>query len=305
MDNKPKSCEICNDNEWEPRYHGRIRNGKFGNYCDSDHTVWACRSCGVERLSEKASKGLELYEKGGYKELMAEPSSEAVERAKYNFLQLEYLNIVTAADLRDKKVADIGCGPGCFLDAVKEIASIGTAIEPCKVYHESLVRRGYEVYSTADAAVEQNMESVDFAFSFAAIEHVNHPVNFLKNIKQLLKPEARLLVSTPNRNDIMMHLLGDDYKSFFYRSVHRWYFDAKSLEFCAGQAGFRVVKTFCVHRFGLNNALLWLRDRRPQGNKPLPYHENGELDELWRNHLTAQGAGDYLYQLLQPETVNP
>jgi hypothetical protein len=63
-----------------------------------------------------------------------------------------------------------------------------------------------------------------------------------------------------------MELLPDDFPSFFYRTVHRWYFNVASLAECAKLAGFEVVETQFVHRYGMANAIAWLRDRRPVSN---------------------------------------
>ena len=96
-----------------------------------------------------------------------------------------------------------------------------------------------------------------------------------------------------------MDVLGDGYRSFFYRSVHRWYFDEQSFKRCASEAGLEVVQTKCVHRFGLSNAMYWLRERKPMGNTALPHLDSELLDNVWKNYLEARGIGDYLYFFLK------
>ncbi len=110
---------------------------------------------------------------------------------------------------------------------------------------------------------------------------------------------TRLVVSTPNREDILMALLPDDFPSFFYRTVHRWFFDKTSLAECARRAGFTVAKTRFVHRYGMANALAWLRDRRPTGRRRID--AIGPLaDDLWCSYLEQVGKTDCIYMTLRP-----
>ena len=57
-------------------------------------------------------------------------------------------------------------------------------------------------------------EIVDFVVTFQVIEHVEDPVKFLQVIYQLLKPGGKLLIATPNSNDIMLKLLPQEFNFF-------------------------------------------------------------------------------------------
>ena len=81
----------------------------------------------------------------------------------------------------------------------------------CGPYLQSLTNRGYKIYSSASEAIEDNKEMIDYGFSIQVIEHVKNPLEFLKEIRKLIKPGGRLLISTPNRNDILMTLLKDQF----------------------------------------------------------------------------------------------
>jgi hypothetical protein len=54
----------------------------------------------------------------------------------------------------------------------------------------------------------------------------------------------------------------------------------------------------CVHRFGLSNALVWLRDKKPGGHAALPGINAPLLDAVWARSLEMEGNGDYLYAVL-------
>lgn len=292
-------CEICGGSDWLAAFSGPIRDGSFGSMTPDDHTIYQCRGCAVQRLEESACKDDSFYAGKEYRNLLGEAADAKGFWQKHDIHQLRNLNVIWPLSIRNKVVADIGCAAGSFLDHISGLAKTLLAVEPCEEYHESLSQRGFKVYSSAVHARAEFAGRVDFAFSFSTVEHVGNPVEFLSEIHQLLRPDGLFLVSTPNRSDILMELLGDEYKQFFYRTVHRWYFDMDSLMNLAQRCGFEISEGRCLHRFGISNTLAWLRDRKPTGNEPLAGFDDALLNEFWKNYLESKGAGDYLYLLLK------
>lgn len=293
------SCEICGHEEWSVSYEGPVRDGSFGNLTAEDRIVACCQRCGVERLEEAACKDTGFYEGEEYRRLLNEPLDAAGFMAGHDRLQMQPLAALWPKAVRNKTVADVGCGAGSFLDHISGLAARCVAVEPCEAYHESLRSRGYSVFPFPTDASREIAGEVDLAFSLSVIEHVADPRTFLEEISELLAPDGKLMISTPNRADVLMDLLPEDYRRFFYRTVHRWYFDADSLAACAGAAGLEVVETKCAHRFGLSNVMAWLRDRKPTGSTPLPGMDDPAIDSFWKTFLESKGIGDYLYTFLR------
>ena len=167
------------------------------------------------------------------------------------------------------------------------------------LFRSSLRQRGYRWYRSAADARKDFGGRIDVAVSIQVIEHVADPRAFLADIAGLLTRDAGLMISTPNRADILLELLPDDFAAFFYRTQHRWCFDAASLARCARAAGLAVREVRHVHRYGLANALLWLRDRKPAGHVALPAIDR-QADGFWRRWLEATGRADNLCILLKP-----
>ena len=294
-------CEICGANEWRVAYHGDIRDGGFGStYADA--TVGRCGGCGVERLAESVSPDAAFYEGEAYRTRLGQGLTSGSHFADADHLQRFGLELLSSNSLRGSTVADIGCSGGSFLDHVAGLADRKIAVEPSEIYHQSLADRGYTVFPYARDATESFAGNVDLAVSFQVIEHVENPRAFLADVRNLLRPDGRFLISTPNLRDILMRLLPDDFPAFFYRVVHRWYFDADSLAACARHAGFDVVQIDHVHRYGMSNALTWLRDRRPRGHERLDGIDR-TADLLWRAQLEQSGQSDCLFLTLAPRDM--
>ena len=260
--------------------------------------VARCAGCGVDRLDEKDCRDEDFYSGPDYRESLGQGSDAAAFLASHEAQQAERLEVLGSVSLQGCKIADVGCAGGAFLDRVVDIAAEVVAIEPGSAYHESLKERGFAVHSFAGEA-SAHTGSVDWAFSFDVIEHVSDPRRFLSEIADLLQPEGRLLLSTPNRDDGLLDLAGEAYRRFFYRVHHRWYFDAPSLEAVAERSGLEVERVAYVQRYGLSNAVTWMREERPSGDQILAVLDNPALDRAWQDHLERMGRADRLYAVLR------
>jgi len=214
-------------------------------------------------------------------------------------LQRYAFDSIPISTVRNKVVAEIGAAGGSYLDQICGATASNIAVEPCSIYHDSLISRGYNVFSYSADAHEKFVGKVDVAVSLQVIEHVRNPRSFLSDILPLLSADGTLLISTPNRHDILMNLLPDLFPSFFYRAAHRWYFTAETLAECAHLAGFSVERTQFVHRYGMSNTLAWLRDNKPTGHVRLPGIDQ-LTDGFWKNYLEDTGRSDCIHMLLKP-----
>jgi 2-polyprenyl-3-methyl-5-hydroxy-6-metoxy-1,4-benzoquinol methylase len=238
------------------------------------------------------------YDSAEYRKLVDGAASADRFYALHDAEQADKLRIVGVGALRDKVVADIGCGAGSFLDLAKGLASATLAIEPMRSFHPILRDKGHVPFAYSADVPSEWAGRVDLAVCFSVVEHVADPVSLLRDIRGLLRPGGELLLSTPNLDDWMLELLPTDYGAFFFRTVHIWYFDAGSLRALASAAGFADCAIEYVHRFDLSNALLWMRDRRPSGQGTVAVAL--PVDAAFRRWLESEGRADYLYARLRP-----
>jgi 2-polyprenyl-3-methyl-5-hydroxy-6-metoxy-1,4-benzoquinol methylase len=290
------ACEICGTNEWNSIvYEGAVRSGSFGTQTEGGK-VARCDGCGVDRLDESVNISALAYESDNYRIAMAQGLEVEDFFSHADPVQIYNLSAFWPLSLRGKVIADIGCGAGSFLSHVSGLAEKIIAVEPTERYHNSLRQRGYDVFSYATDALKVHPEGVDLAVSFQVIEHVLNPRAFLTELAALLKPGGSLIIATPNRNDILLKLLPEEFSPFFYRTAHRWYFDRLSLRHCAEAAGLLIESERYLQTYGMSNALLWMKERRPTGNTRI-LGINHVADQLWHGYLEASGQSDTLFVL--------
>jgi len=164
-------------------------------------------------------------------------------------------------------------------------------IEPFSGYHESLKRRGHEIFSDIETAQSKYREKVDSIISFGVLEHVKNPQQYLKDAYSLLKKGGKMYLETDNLNDILMKLNINSFDEFFYRTAHLWYFEDKTLKQMVDQAGFSDIRISFRHNFDMSNVMLWLRDNKPTGNGKLDFL-NSSVDKNWVEFVESSGLAD-------------
>lgn len=287
-------CRLCGTDTFEAVYTGPIRMGRFGNVSPEAHTLHRCTECRAVALPESLVPDAAFYESDEYRASVDIGTEAADFYRSHDAEQLRHLGMVGGTgDLRGKTIADIGCGAGAFLDFVSGVAGRCIAIEPSQTFQQTLGAKGYTVYPYAAEAHAAESGQIDFAVSFSVLEHVADPLGLLRDVRQLLAPGGRLVLSTPNADDILMTALPDVYPAFFYREAHLWYFDAVSLERLLAQAGFTDVDVAFFHRFNLSNFRNWQTHHRPCGEDRLP-DVTPAMDAAWKAELEATGRADYL-----------
>jgi len=291
------ACEICENSDWIPYYTGPIRDGRFGNFL-LEATIFECNHCESRRLEDTYCVDPSIYETLEYRNKLAQNIGTEAFNRQHIMMAKVFASTLDISDFRQKTIADVGCGGGHLLDLIGADAKTCIAIEPNVEFHNHLGAKGYAVFDYATTAIQSFHEQVDFAFSQFVIEHVADPVSYLTEIHTLLKPGGMVVLCTPNANDIMLDLLPQTYPSFFYRTVHKFYFTERCLMHAAKTAGFTSTTISYLHRYSMDNALLWLRDKKPSGQDAL-FPLNQSMNTLWKNRLEELGQSDCIYMTLK------
>ena len=288
------ACKICGSTEFEIAYVGPIRLGRFGHVSEEDYQLRKCCSCEVIALPNLIEDIASYYKGDNYRQEVDDSSDSSKFYQLHDGEQIQNLSITGTSIFRDKIIADIGCGAGSFLDGIKGFSKKAIAIEPSQNFKTKLAEKGYVSYSYVSEALEHYRSSIDIAVSFSVLEHVSDPVLFLKEIHDLLVSRGKLVISTPNANDILLDQLPDDYGKFFYRKAHLWYFNSTALQFVLNLAGFKSIKIVPYHRFGLGNFIAWLQEKKPMGDIDMEFI-SGAMNSVWCAELERSLRCDYLF----------
>ncbi len=257
------NCPTCLSPLTARLYEGKIRLGQPGTRSAADHVIESCKSCGIAGLDIDPTD----YTSDTYRTTVDGNHGVSEFPQIHDWEQASLLGAIGTKGLAGKGVADAGCGGGRFLDLVAGFTGGPTiAIEPTASFHAELKRKGHQTFhSTADAAAEWR-NAIDLTVSFDVIEHVDDPVAFVGDLKVLTKPGGRIVVGTPNLDQLLLKLLPMDFGSFFFRQVHRWYFTPRALQLSLERAGLKDIRVRSIQRYDFSNLACWLRDRRPTGN---------------------------------------
>ena len=283
------ACLICKHHDVELVYDGIIRSGIWGHFTNDSHKAYKCLNCGVEYIYPKIKIA---YENEKYRKDYN--ASEKIENyyQLHDKLQFNYIDILTGVEFRDKVVCDLGSGGGAFLDFVRGLAKKTYAVEPFKGFQPTLKKRGHETYTSASELITKKGDCLaDVVTSFHVIEHVDNPVQFVRDAFRLLKKDGVAYIVTPNANDILSKFGIEEFKKFYYRTVHAWYFNEQSLKYIAAKTGVKKFEIQFQQNYDLSNFALWMKDKEPSGNNKFPLFDK-TINASWKNFLEQQGMAD-------------
>lgn len=113
-------------------------------------------------------------------------------------------NLFFSDELNGKNVAEVGCGHGLISILLSRKCKNLTgydvdqeAIVYAKALGQKLKIDNIE-FRSYNGAFSPNEKTYDVVISMDVIEHVNDPMEFLKNLYKILRPEGVLIIGTPN-----------------------------------------------------------------------------------------------------------
>lgn len=119
---------------------------------------------------------------------------------KMNYFQNQQADqFIEMFNLKGKTIFEAGCGDGNFMDLLKNKGCLVFGNEPSKSFRELAIKKELNVdpYFINEAYININAP-FDAVISREVMEHVPEPVEFLFNLKKLLKQDGFILIEVPN-----------------------------------------------------------------------------------------------------------
>lgn len=228
--NKEKcKCRLCGNDDIIHKYEIK------------DHSIYSCKNCNLIFIGELNIEPCEFYDQDYF-------CSETASKGYNNYKELEsslrktfqkrISNIEKYYNIKDKKttILDYGCGFGFFVD---EVSKKGYDV------------KGFEISQYAAGYARENLKldvrnimnypsnSFDLITLWDVIEHLENPLEILKNVNELLKDKGKIVITTGDISSILAKI-SDKKWHLLNIPEHICYFSPESMEFLLKNAGFKI-----------------------------------------------------------------
>ncbi|RJQ28876.1 class I SAM-dependent methyltransferase [Candidatus Parcubacteria bacterium] len=169
---------------------------------------------------------------------------------------------------KNGSVLEIGSGYGFFLEKMRRGGYKAVGIEVSKER-----RRFARKITTAEVLdINLNSTSLDIGqfntiVMFHVLEHIANPIQFLKNIRRLLKNNGKLVIEVPNIRDLQLKH-NDYYRGWYWQRAHIHYFSPIILTKILKESGFKKIILQGTQRYSLENMFHWKLINKPQLENP-------------------------------------
>lgn len=243
----------------------------------SPYRVVQCLACGLSYLSPRLNEATMLrfyeddtyFENGnvGYAGYLQQEQS-----LRYSFRR--FLRQLHRRRLDGGALLEVGCGYGFLLDEAKPYFDhrVGIDFSPAVERAAEHADRVYQ--GDLDALPAQ--DRFDCIILASVIEHVHNPVDYLRMLRERLRPGGKVVVATPNVDSIFRRLLGPRWPGFQVIPEHVTFYNGPTLSALLERAGFSgVTPVPFVRAYPANMVIeefnVWPRLFGPFGNRNVAF----------------------------------
>ena len=220
--------------------HFRCTSANYGQHGD----IVRCRWCGLvyTNLRQKEEFIIKSYGEVVDQAYLEEWQGRLL-TFKKNLRPLEKL--VPLAD--ERKLLDVGCYVGIFLEVAEEAGWEAWGVEPCRWAAEEAWHRGLKVEACTLQEANFPADFFDVVTMWDVIEHFADPLRELREVHRLLKKEGVLCIHTINIESPLAKLMGANWP--WLMEMHLYYFSPETLSAMLRKAGFAPIKKMTQGRF--------------------------------------------------------
>ncbi len=231
-------CRVCNCKLYEKPLLEYYNMPNSAQYFPSEEDlesekgidlfVYQCSGCGLMQLD---------IEPVDYYKSVIRSAGFSSEIRKYRTKFFEEL--VNKYNLKDKKILEVGCGSGEFLELMAQVAKLSYGVENLESSVKNCNLKGLNVEQgfIDDENYRLKNAPFDCFFIMNFLEHIPNPNEFLRGIYNNLNDDAIGLIEVPNVNKMIEDVMFSE----FIRD-HLMYFTQETLSILLEKNGFRVLE---------------------------------------------------------------
>ena len=208
--------------------------------------------------------------------------------------------VIASLSKKPDWVCDIGAGYGIFLEELQKVLPSITvlAIEPTPSLVVELNNKGIRTVTKFLSEVKSSdlPQGTGFFTSFELLEHLQNPLTFLKEVKNLCSKDSAFLATTLSSWGLDIQLLGEKSKSIF-PPHHLQILSPKAIRGLSEKAGFKTVSVTTPGKLDLDIAKKSLNQIRDSFWK-IFLAESTELDrDKMQELLASAGFSSHMWSL--------
>lgn len=142
---------------------------------------------------------------------------------------------------KDKRLLDVGCGAGTFLEAAGRAGWQAIGVEVSRTAAEHVRARGFEVFCGELENANYPDDYFDVAIASEVLEHVPDPRALLEEMARVLRPGGLLWATTPHGRGLSARILGLEW-SIVCPPEHLQLFSLKGIKGLLSGTGFSNVE---------------------------------------------------------------
>lgn len=110
---------------------------------------------------------------------------------------------------KNTKILDLGCGTGEFINELQEkgceVWGVDFNQEAIRISKEHFGLRRVFAMSFEDFFQKKDLPKFDVITFFEVIQYLDNPLKFIQNVKNLLRPNAKIVLSVPCRERMLVN----------------------------------------------------------------------------------------------------
>lgn len=196
------------------------------------------------------------------------------------------LKLINSFNSEDKKLLDVGCGTGDFLNLAKsnhwQVSGVEPNFNARAIANEKTDNSIFDI----DQLLKFQKHSFDVITLWHVLEHLPKLENHLAVIESLLKPNGRLVIAVPNYKSFDANYYKNNWAAFDVPR-HLWHFSQKAISKLVEKKGMEVIKVEPMIFDAFYVSLLSEK------------YKNGFMNPLkafwigWRSNSKAKRSGEY------------